>query len=262
MKQQPSNEPIKDPLKHTWAKLLKLYRERAGMNKTELARRMGVTNGYITKLEAGQLPPPEPLRQKFCHVLNLSEAECETFHIRAEMDRSDPTALKWISKLLPPEFRESPQGKPQFYLPEEGQETAAGLVRVPIINKASAGLPQDFTDLEYPPGVADQYVAVPDITDPNAFAFYVDGDSMEPDFPDGTLLIASPNTVPVNGAPCFVRFGPTAKLTGCTFKRVYVMPNRHMRLVPINRKYAETEVPQEDLLGVWPIIRSYGKVRE
>jgi len=34
----------------------------------------------------------------------------------------------------------------------------------------SAGYPKDFTDLNYPKGVADEYVACPDLNDAEAFA--------------------------------------------------------------------------------------------
>ena len=41
---------------------------------------------------------------------------------------------------------------------------------VPVINKVAAGYPVDFNDLDYPVGIADDYVRCPDIYDPNAFA--------------------------------------------------------------------------------------------
>jgi len=60
-----------------------------------------------------------------------------------------------------------------------GASLAAGRL-VPVINKVAAGYPSDFNDLDYPVGIADDYVRCPDLHDPNAFAVRVVGDSMEP----------------------------------------------------------------------------------
>ena len=39
---------------------------------------------------------------------------------------------------------------------------------IPLINRVSAGYPKDFTDLSYPPKVADEYVGCPDVRDTEA----------------------------------------------------------------------------------------------
>ncbi len=41
---------------------------------------------------------------------------------------------------------------------------------MPVINRISAGYPKDFTDLSYPPRVADEYVGCPTTCDTDAFA--------------------------------------------------------------------------------------------
>ncbi len=41
----------------------------------------------------------------------------------------------------------------------------------------------------YPPGAADDYVRCPDLHDPNAFAVRVIGDSMEPKYHHGYIII-------------------------------------------------------------------------
>src|SRR5215217_726543 len=53
---------------------------------------------------------------------------------------------------------------------------------VPVVNRVSAGYPRDFTDLSYPPRVADEYVSCPDVADRDAFAARVAGDSMTPKY--------------------------------------------------------------------------------
>ena len=231
------------------------------MSKTDLARAVGVTIGYISKLESGKNPPPESPRQALCEALGLSDREEEAFHIRAELERSDPTAVRYLRKLAQWE-REEPivERKVERLLEDPSEAVQEHIHAIPIINKAAAGYPQEFTDLDYPVGVADSYLGVPDVTDPNAFGFYVSGDSMEPDFSDGTLLIASPNTAWFEGDPCFVRFSPVSRIGGCSFKRIYLMSGGRIRLVPINRKYTEEIFDREELVGIWPVVRSYGKV--
>ena len=65
---------------------------------------------------------------------------------------------------------------------------------VPVINRVAAGYPHHFTDLDYPPSVADEYVRCPDVHDTQAFATRVVGDSMEPRFHEGDIVIFAPNT--------------------------------------------------------------------
>src|SRR4051794_28971637 len=88
---------------------------------------------------------------------------------------------------------------------------------VPVINRVSAGYPRDFTDLSYPPRVADDYVGCPDVRDADAFAARVFGDSMTPKYGEGDIVVFSPAAAPRNGDDCFVRFADGQT----TFKRVF-----------------------------------------
>jgi phage repressor protein C with HTH and peptisase S24 domain/DNA-binding XRE family transcriptional regulator len=240
-----------------WSKLLTGYRTRSGLTKAGLARAVGVSIGYISKLETDKKPPPEDQRRSFCEAMGLSEEEAEEFHIQAELERSDPIAVKYLMKLA---GRSSDEISPASSSATEPRLYPGELTTIPIINKAAAGFPQEFTDLDHPVGVADGYIAVPDISDPNAFGFYASGDSMEPDYPDGTLLIAAPNSTAEDGDPCFVRFSMESRSSGCTFKRVYTTREGRVRLVPINRHYEEQIYDREELAGIWPVVRWYGKI--
>ena len=111
-------------------------------------------------------------------------------------------------------------------------EVTAGVL-VPIINKVSAGYPHHFTDLDYPPSVADEYIRCPEVSDPQAFAARIVGDSMEPSYHEGNIVIFSPNTQPRNGDDCFVRFEQEG---GTTFKRFYQDDEEMIRLQPLNNK--------------------------
>jgi len=246
----------------SWSDMLAEYRRSAGLSKSALAKLVGVSIGYISKLETGKRPPPEYQRNLLCEALGLDEEQSQLFHIKAELERADPVTVKYLLQLNEQLVRDDHRQMNDFESAESEIDVSyeTGLHRIPIINKTAAGYPQEFTDLDYPVGIADSYISVPDITDPNAFGFYVYGDSMEPDFPDGTLLIASPNTIPFDGDPCFVRFSPVCKVDGCTFKRAYFTKDNRIRLVPINRRYEEQVYPREEITGLWPVIRSYVRV--
>jgi repressor LexA len=147
-------------------------------------------------------------------------------------------------------------------------EGAAGNVEevatnaVPVINKVSAGYPRDFTDLSYPPRVADDYIGCPSLQDKDAFAARVHGDSMVPKYREGDIVIFSPSAVPKNGEDCFVRFedGQT------TFKRVFFEVNEKqvsvLRLQPRNEKYPPLTVEAEKITGVWKAVFKYQRVDE
>jgi phage repressor protein C with HTH and peptisase S24 domain len=65
--------------------------------------------------------------------------------------------------------------------------------RVPLIGLAQAGGEGYFDDGGYPVGGSWDEVALPEIADPNAYALEISGESMEPVFRDGDLVIVSPS---------------------------------------------------------------------
>ncbi|MFT5423458.1 MAG: repressor LexA [Phycisphaerales bacterium] len=148
-----------------------------------------------------------------------------------------------------------------------GSRPPAGLGRVlptevPLINSVTAGYPADFTDLGYPARVADEYVRSPDLADPDAFAARVVGDSMEPEYREGDLVIFSPAMEVVSGNDCFVRLEPDHE---STFKRVYFETDEgggeRIRIQPINNRYPPKTVPREDVAGLYraaQIMRAIG----
>ncbi|MCS6890074.1 MAG: helix-turn-helix transcriptional regulator [Rhodovarius sp.] len=64
--------------------------------------------------------------------------------------------------------------------------------RIPLIGLAQAGGEGFFDDGGFPVGGGWDEITLPDITDPNAYALEISGDSMEPVFRDGDIVIVSP----------------------------------------------------------------------
>ena len=145
-------------------------------------------------------------------------------------------------------------------------------LEVPLINSVAAGYPTEFTDLSYPARVADEYVRCPDIKDPDAFAARVVGDSMEPLYREGDIVVFSPNKPVKSGMDCFVRLEPDHE---ATFKRVEFVssdqrtpnvgegplrirtpeaPTEFIRLVPLNSTYRERVVSREMVAGLYAAV--------
>jgi repressor LexA len=131
---------------------------------------------------------------------------------------------------------------------------------VPVINKVSAGYPRDFTDLSYPPRVADEYVGCPEVQDKDAFAARVHGDSMHPKYHEGDIVIFSPAAELRNGDDCFVRLedGHT------TFKRIFFETDdagqQVIRLQPRNEKYRAQVLLRDQVTGIYRALYRYQRL--
>ncbi|MCI0752438.1 S24 family peptidase [Teichococcus vastitatis] len=73
-----------------------------------------------------------------------------------------------------------------------GARSQAGR-RIPLIGMAQAGGDGFFGDGGYPVGAGWDEISTPELSDPNAYALEISGDSMEPVFRDGDIIIVSPN---------------------------------------------------------------------
>ncbi|MBL4699120.1 MAG: LexA family transcriptional regulator [Phycisphaerales bacterium] len=125
-------------------------------------------------------------------------------------------------------------------------------MEVPLINKVTAGYPADFSDLGYPARIADEYVRAPDLNDPDAFAARVVGDSMDPNYREGDIVVFSPAREIVDGMDCFVRLERDDE---STFKRVYFQTdeagNEMIRIQPINNSYPPMTVARQEVAGLY-----------
>jgi phage repressor protein C with HTH and peptisase S24 domain/DNA-binding XRE family transcriptional regulator len=137
-------------------------------------------------------------------------------------------------------------------------EVVAPTRAVPIINKVAAGYPHHFTDLDYPPSIADDYVRCPDVHDPYAFAARVVGDSMSPAYVEGDIVIFSPGRQPSDGDDCFVRF---ADDSATTFKRLRLVEGGRLRLDPVNDVYDGRTYEPDEITGLWPAVMKIQKLK-
>src|SRR4051812_30787379 len=271
---------------------IRRQRRRLGLTLDELAGRTSISKPYLSLIETGRVPNPpsdEKLR-RLEQTLGFTPGELITqAHLhrtprdvrvvlqrliqqgqgaRGEgQERERKVALDESSLPLAP--GPSPLNLDDAYLSGVLQELVdkhSGNVEqittnaVPVINKVSAGYPRDFTDLSYPRGVADDYVGCPEVSDRDAFAARVHGDSMTPKYREGDIVIFSPAAGPKNGDDCFVRFADGHT----TFKRVFFESGEQgasvIRLQPRNEKYRPQVVPSTEVNGLYKAMYKYQRV--
>jgi phage repressor protein C with HTH and peptisase S24 domain len=179
----------------------------------------------------------------------------------------DPTSFN-------PSKRATPEGRPRWPSTEslskilditgESLDTIAGFIRgeqsdtgsrtmrhIPIIGCAQAGQAGFFDDAGYPAGAGWDTIEFPKLDDPSIYALEVSGDSMEPLYRDGDILIVSPN-------PTQLRRGDRVVVRT---KRGEVMAKHLSRLSPtqitlksLNDHFEDIPLPRKDVAWIARIL--------
>ena len=244
--------------------IIRQLRKQAQMTQDALAQAIGCSVPQLSLMESGQ------------RTISLTRARAIQDALNINDDRIIK-ALQW--EHVPPELREqvtssqqashklAAQLKEALATPGDVQAALTKLRRlveqnavniddplplhrqIPVINRVAAGYPVEFTDLDYPASIADEYVACPDVTDPSAFAARVVGDSMEPDYREGEIVVFSPSLPTPSGSDCFIRLERDQETT---FKRVFFDDEEDtIRLQPLNNTYSPRFVVREDIAGIY-----------
>ncbi|MEK7250584.1 MAG: XRE family transcriptional regulator [Bacteroidota bacterium] len=131
-----------------------------------------------------------------------------------------------------------------FQLPQTFRRKTA-LVELPLVSAVPAGkLATNFH-----PDYVDDYVAVDDVKDPQAFALKVKGNSMAPRIEDGDTVVVSPAQEPHNGDICVVRVDGEDTLKKVKFEGNYI------HLVPLNPDFEPVTVKKRDVNFVWKVVK-------
>ncbi len=253
-------------------------REELGLTQEVVSAQVGISKPYLSNIETGRAknPPSDGVLRSLERVMNFRPGQLVKL---AHLVRT-PSDVRERYEIYEAELRKlrgtlrdlqgtSPDDPAIEFTDFDGiatQEADASASAgfsiggvVPIINSVAAGYPHNFTDLDYPPGVAEEYIRCPDIHDPQAFAARVVGDSMEPDYLQRDIVVFSPSAEPRNGDDCFVRF---EEGEGTTFKRTYMDEEKSIRLQPLNQAYPARSIPREQITGLWPAILRIHRLRE
>lgn len=252
-------------------KRLRASREQRGLSLEELASRAGCAKSYLSAVENGHKgPPSEELLGRLELALGIEDRSLVNAALwaktpaRVRREVAELSSASAATRRLGEIIRAGGSldeayrtGKlhglvDAFTGTDEPRVVEASLpVEVPLINRVAAGYPADFTDLGYPARVADEYVRCPGLTDPDAFAARIIGDSMMPEFREGDVVVFSPARDVASGDDCFVRIAPDHE---STFKRVYFegeAGSELIRLQPINNRYPPRVLPREDVMGLY-----------
>jgi phage repressor protein C with HTH and peptisase S24 domain len=253
--------------------IIRKKREQLNLTLDEVSNRIGFSKPYLSTIETGKVknPPSDELLTKLEKILefesglllHIAHIEGLPADVRHEYESSEAENKKWrqIAKNLIDNKADASRltellAESDLNVEQDKVPLAAGRL-VPVINKVSAGYPTDFNDLDYPVGIADDYIRCPDLHDPNSFAVRVVGDSMEPKFREGDIVIFSPAAEVNNGDDCFVRFTHPHETT---FKRAFFEPDNKIRLQPRNEKYSPTIVEGKRINGLYRAVVKYEKL--
>jgi len=253
--------------------IIRNKREQLNLTLDEVGSRVGFSKPYLSTIETGKVknPPGDELLKKLEKILefepglllHIAHMERIPPDIRQEYESTEAENEKWrqfIKNLIHQKANASQLGKllakSKLDTEKDSLPLSAGRL-VPVINKVAAGYPSDFDDLDYPVGVADDYVRCPDLHDPNAFAVRVVGDSMEPKFREGDIVVFSPAAEVHNGDDCFIRFTEPHETA---FKRVFFEPNNEVRLQPRNEKYSPIIIDGKRINGLYRAITKIEKL--
>jgi len=184
---------------------LKQAREKTGLSQRGLAKRSGLSQQLISKLENG-----------------LVESTTEVFRF-AEVLGINP---RWLA---------TGKGGPQSdFNVADGPSIKA---YVPLISWVAAGNWREVVD-PYPPGDGEALVPVTCRVGNNAYALRVQGDSMEPVFPNGSIIIVDPAAESRHGSYVVVRLDHAEQ---ATFKQL-IMDGGARYLKPLNPRYPIMEI--------------------
>lgn len=190
-------------------------RAKRGLQQEDLAALSGVSRQQISRYERGLARPNAKTLGLIARALGIDETD----FVRRCKDEGEGRPLHVSAYRSPP---------------------GTGLR---VIEFASAGPAVE----RYDPG-DEHHERIPidaqAVGDPDAFAIRLDGDSMEPIYRHGEIVVVAPSAVTEDGDDCFVQF--TGGDERNTFKTVLRLPGGGLKLIPRNRAAAPVSIVTPD----------------
>ena len=122
--------------------------------------------------------------------------------------------------------------------------------RIPIIGSAQAGDHGYFDDAGFPSGTGWDEVMFPDIGDPQAYALEISGDSMEPVYRDGDIVVVSPAASLRRGDRVVLKTRSGEVMA----KQLVRQSARRVDLLSLNPKHPDRSLPVEDVEWIARIV--------
>jgi repressor LexA len=241
-------------------RLIRACRLEAALTQEALAKAIGCSKAHLSLMESGQRSVSPDRARRIEAALGVEDGRIvAAVHwrsipadMRARVEESEDASRRLAARLRQALRADNPTEALRRLVEESASNVDAPLPlarRIPVINSIAAGYPAEFTDLDYPASIADEYIACPDVTDPDAFAARVVGDSMAPQYCEGEIVVFSPALPTPSGSDCFVRLEPDDETT---FKRVYYEDDgRTIRLQPLNSAYRPRLIDRTHVTGIY-----------
>ena len=274
-------------------KRIRRQRQEMDMTLDDLAAATGISKPYLSNIETARLvgPPSSDKLAQIEKALAIPSGELIRIadwlrtpeSIRLLMPENAASALPRhnsgavdLDELLGGRGSARSTKKPgtsAVNIPATTEHRYPPLVHIPLINRVAAGSPTEFTDLDYPVGIADAYIPAP-IPDaqPNQpeaspkpeagmFALRVEGDSMSPQYLPGDIIVLSSIDTPTDGDDCLIRLDEQGNFA-TTFKRIYFVDAQgnpasdasHVQLCPLNSRHAKRIVARENITSLYPAV--------
>jgi repressor LexA len=251
-----------DP-KTSLGEMIRAERRRAGLTQEALAAAIGCGKSHLSLMESDERTDSLDRARMIEHALGITDGRIAAAvqwramspDMRLRVQSAESSSRRIAARLKHALTSSDPLDELRSLVAQTAANIDGPLPlgrQIPVINKVAAGYPKEFTDLDYPASVADDYIACPDVSDPDAFAARVVGDSMLPEYREGEIVVFSPEAPTPDGADCFVRL---ERDNETTFKRVYFEEDGSViRLQPLNSAYPPRVVDREDVAGMYAAV--------
>ncbi len=204
-----------------------------GWTYEDLARKVGVSGVYISRIVQGKTVPRDDKVLELAKALDL---DLERLILLAHWEKA-PAPVKPIFERL------SRHGAGEFLGEVAGMDNIAvtGLGHgrpVPVVGMVQAGAFAASEDGEYPAG-ASEAVVYSDQKAANLFAVKVVNDSMEPEFREGDVLIVNPNLAARSGDYVIAKLKEDNE---ATFKKLILHGGEGQGIIilrPLNSRYQD-----------------------
>lgn len=120
----------------------------------------------------------------------------------------------------------------------------------PLIGMAQAGNDGFFDDAGYPTGGGWDEIPFPDVGDPNAYALEISGDSMEPVYRDGDMVVVSPKASVRRGDRVVVK-AQSGEVLAKVLRRRSAL---RVELFSFNSEFEDRILPIEDVEWIARIV--------
>lgn len=233
----------------------RMVRAAKRMTLEKMAKALGLkSTGHLSQIERNEKEPSDSLINNLKSTFSLSETWWET-------GEGPISENGWFSQdTIPVEEQTERQKKswnnhtrPVAITKHEDLSAAFSVPRpsgkIPIISWAQAG-PDGFFEDSHLTGSGFGEINRPyDVSDPNAYALIISGDSMVPKFEPGDVILVSPNMGVRTGDYAVARL----KDGTVAAKRVKAK-NSHFILESINPDYPPVDCPAEEVVFLHRIV--------